>query len=96
MKRCELHPQALEELLDQVQFYEERSEGLGSRFFEQIETAINLAASMPAIGSPYKRGTRRVFPKDFPCSIIFRESSEQLLVVAVAAFTRKPGYWHGR
>ena len=96
MKAVAFHPEALEELQDQAVFYEDRSEGLGKRFTAQVEAAVSLAASMPGIGSPYKHRTRRVFPKDFPFSVVYRESGETLMIIAVAAFRRKPGYWRRR
>ena len=96
MKPFNFHREARQELLYQAQFYEDRSEGLGVRFLEQVASAIKLAASMPRTGIPYKHETRRVFPKDFPFSIVYRESSEQLTILAVAAFKRKPGYWRER
>lgn len=96
MKFVAFHPEALEELQDQAVFYEERSEGLGERFTAQVEAAASLAASMPGIGSPYKHRTRRVFPKDFPVSVVYREVDDTLVIVAVAAFRRKPGYWRHR
>ena len=96
MKPYSLHPEALEELRQQALYYEERSEGLGSRFIEQVEAAAELAASMPGIGSPYKYGSRRVFPKDFPFSVVYRDARDELFIIVVAAFRRKPGYWRGR
>ena len=96
MKPYSLHPEAPDELQQQAVYYEERSEGLGSRFTDQVEAAAELAASMPGIGSPYKYGTRRVFPKDFPFSVVYRDTRDELFIVAVAAFRRKPGYWRGR
>lgn len=65
MKSPIVHPQALAELREQAVFYEGRSSGLGERLAAQVEAAINLAVSMPAIGQPCRHGTRRVFPKDF-------------------------------
>lgn len=96
MKRVVFHPLALEELSDQAVFYESRSPGLGARFTVQVEAAIMLAASMSGVGSPHKHGTRRVFPKDFPFSIVYQDLGEALVVIAVAAFLRKPGYWRNR
>jgi toxin ParE1/3/4 len=90
------HPEALAELQEQAVYYEERSEGLGERFVAQVEAAAGLAASMPGIGSPYKHRTRRVFPKDFPFSVVYREIGEALVIVAVAAFRRRPSYWRHR
>jgi toxin ParE1/3/4 len=96
LKAFAFHPDALTELQEQALYYQERSEGLGDRFVAQIEAAISLAVSMPGIGSPYKYQTRRVFPKDFRFSVVYREQGEVLWIVAVAAFRRKPGYWRRR
>lgn len=95
MKPAIFHPDALAELQAQVRYYEERSPGLGERFIAQVEAAIALAAAMPGVGSPYRRGTRRVFPKDFPYSIVYVEG-ENLIVLAVAPFSRQPFYWRNR
>ena len=96
MKSPLFHPEALAELGAQALYYEERSAGLGQRFVAQIEAAVRLAASMPGIGSPYLQGTRRVFAKDFPHSVIYHETEDALIVLAVAPFKRKPGYWRRR
>ena len=96
MKPPVFHPEALAELQDQAVFYEERSTGLGERFTAQIEAAVALAVSMPGIGSPHRYGTRRVFPKDFPHSVVYRETPDTLVILAVAPFKRKPGYWRHR
>jgi len=96
VKPYSLHPDALDELQQQALYYDERSEGLGSRFTDQVEIAANLAATMPGVGSPYKFGTRRVFPTDFPFSVVYRDMRDELFIIAIAAFRRKPGYWRGR
>lgn len=96
MKAASFHPDALRELAEQALYYEERSAGLGQRFAAQVEAVVALAATMPGAGSPYKYRTRRVFPKDFPFSIVYRELDERVVVIAVAAFRRKPGYWRSR
>lgn len=69
---------------------------MGERFTAQVEAAVNLAVSMPGIGSPYSQGTRRVFPKSFPHSVVYREMADVLVILAVAPFRRKPAYWRHR
>ena len=96
MKPAAFHPEALAELQAQAVFYDERSAGLGERFIAQVEAAVALAVSMPGIGSLYRQGTRRVFPKDFPHSVVCFETAEALVIVAIAPFRRKPGYWRHR
>jgi hypothetical protein len=62
----------------------------------EVQAAIKLATTFAGIGSPYRYGTRRVFPKRFPFSVVYRESASELVVLAIAPFPRKPGYWRGR
>ncbi len=90
------HPAADTELLEQAVYYEQRSPGLGKRFLDQVEAAVQVAMLMPAAGSPYLHGTRRVFPKDFPHSVIYRQQADQVVILAVAPFRRKPAYWRER
>jgi toxin ParE1/3/4 len=52
--------------------------------------------AMPGIGTTYLADTRRVFPKDFPHSIVYREGDDKIIVYAIAPFKRKPGYWRNR
>jgi plasmid stabilization system protein ParE len=77
-------------------YYEERAVGLGERFTQEVQAATRLAAAFAGIGSPYKYGTRRVFPRSFPFSVIYRESAAEIVILAVAPFPRKPGYWRHR
>ena len=96
VKPASFNLEAQAEFQQQVQYYEERSVGLGVRFSEQIEAAVRLACAMPTIGSPFGQGTRRVFPKDFPFSVVYRETHDALVIFAIASFRRKPNYWHRR
>ena len=70
--------------------------GLGERFTEEVEAALKLASLFPEIGSPYKYGTRRVFPKKFPFSIVYTVLVKELVVLAIAPFPRKVAYWRNR
>ncbi len=96
MSFAAFHPDAIAELQEQATYYEERSPGLGLRFIAQVEAALQLAVAMPGAGSPYRHNTRRVFPKDFPHSVVYLVTEGHLVVLAVAPFRRKPGYWRSR
>lgn len=54
MKPARFHPDAEVELAAQAHYYDERSPGLGQRFADEVQAAIELAASLPRIGSPYR------------------------------------------
>ena len=96
MKPIRFHSEAEVELVAEARYYEDRVPGLGERFTREVEAALNLASDFPRIGTPYRHDTRRVFPKSFPFSIVYRELPTELVVLAIAPFPRKPGYWRDR
>jgi plasmid stabilization system protein ParE len=88
--------EAQTEFLEQISFYEEHQKGLGDRFRQAVEAATTLASAHPKLGSPWKLRTRRVFPKGFPFSVVYRIEPAELVVFAVAHFKRRPSYWRRR
>lgn len=96
MKSVRFLAEALAEFLEQVSFYEEREKGLGERFRLAVQAATTLAATHPKLGSPWKLRTRRVFPKGFKFSVVYRVEPDELVVFAVAHFRRRPTYWRRR
>ena len=96
MKSVRFLEEAFDEFLEQVSFYEEREKGLGERFRLAVQAATTLAATHPKLGSPWKLRTRRVFPKGFKFSVVYRREDEEIIVFAVTHFRRKPSYWRRR
>ena len=96
MKAVRFHDAARVELLDEIRRYATISPRLGERLANEIEHATRLASEFPEVGSPYKYGTRRVFPKKFPFSIVYVLRESEVYVLALAPFARKPGYWRTR
>lgn len=88
--------EAQHELFEQISYYEQHQAGLGDRFRESVEAATALASAHPKLGSPWKLRTRRVFPKGFPFSVVYRIEPDELVVFAVAHFRRRPTYWRRR
>ena len=96
MINARFHGDARLEFLDEVAYYEAIEAGLGKRFRQSVEAAVALAVSLPLAGSPYKHGTRRVFARKFPFSIVYMVGENEIVIFAVAHFKRKPGYWRSR
>jgi plasmid stabilization system protein ParE len=90
------HDAARSELAEEVLYYAEIDRRLGERLAQAVERTVALAAEFPEMGSPYKFGTRRVFPKRFPFSVVYLHRRNEIYVLAVAPFRRKPGYWRSR
>lgn len=90
------HRAALDEVEAEWARYTDINPMLGEAFTDSLEKALNLAREFPDMGSPYKYGTRRVFPKRFPHSLVYLHRNDEIFVVAVAPFKRKPAYWRAR
>ena len=93
-----LHPEASQDLRDAASFYREKAgTRLSQSFLSDFEQSINKLLRHPTLGSPWRgRGRRRYLMKHFPYSLIYTVSGDQIRVLAVAHYSRRPGYWAGR
>jgi hypothetical protein len=96
VKPVRFHDAARVELAEEVLYYATISPRLGEGLVAAVEKAVRLASEFPDVGSPYKYGTRRVFPNKFPFSLVYVVRESELYVLALAPFRRKPGYWRSR
>lgn len=70
--------------------------GLGIVFSAAVDEAVRFAAEFPEAGVPLGPDLRRAFVRAFPYYVLYAHSAEQLSVVAIAHFRRRPGYWRDR
>lgn len=96
MRRVRYHPAARDEFLREVRYYTDISRRLGERFDKEVQAAEARAAESPDVGSVYLHGARRVFPRHFPFSLVYLTGDNEIFILAVAPFRRKPGYWRRR
>lgn len=89
-------PEAREELLAAVEYYNSASAGLGEEFISDIENAVSRIRSFPRHGSPGAGGTRRVVLGRFPFDVVYLEDQEEVVVIAIAHQRRSPFYWRDR
>ena len=61
-----------------------------------IQVAEAQAAEFPEMGSSFKYGARRIIPRMFKFSLVYVATGVEVVVLAVAPFRRKPGYWKSR
>lgn len=92
---------AEDELLATMLYYEERQEGLGQDFFEHVsETIVSIGQDPHRYplyeGKRLSRSLRRAPVDRFPYIIVFQETDQETLIVAVAHSSQKPGYWENR
>ena len=94
--KLEFHPEAEEEFLEAVSYYEARVPGLGERFEAELRTASALLLAHPEIGPLIDAELRKLVLDRFPYYLIYSVSSEVVYIVAVAHERRRPGYWEAR
>lgn len=94
--KLEFHPEAEEEFLEAVSYYEAEVPGLGERFDVEVRTAIALLLEYPEIGPFIDAALRKLVLDRFPYYLIYSVSPEAVHIVAVAHERRKPGYWDER
>lgn len=96
MKSVRYVDEAREEFLHEVAYFTSVSPSLGKRFDEAVQKAEVLAAEFAEMGTLFKYGTRRVFTGKFKFSLVYLVRPDEVVVIALAPFKRKPGYWRSR
>ena len=92
----EFHPDAERELHESTLRYELDVPGLGRRFADEVERAIDVLLDRPEIGSRLDEDLRHFVLRKFPFSIIYAVSGDLISIVALAHGSREPGYWRPR
>ena len=101
MRRLRILDAAAEEAAEAAAWYEAQRPGLGSEFQQAIDAALDLLQEdvlplSPVTGIAGERGAKRLSLKRFPYDVVVREVDEDIVVVACAHQSRRPGYWRTR
>jgi len=90
------HPAARLEFIKAIDYYEECIAGLGSDFYDEIHSAINLIMRYPEAWSQLSDRTRKCLTYRFPYSIIYQMNNDEIRIISIAHTHRKPDYWRDR
>jgi len=101
MRRLRIHAEAANEAAEAAAWYEKERPGLGEDFARAVDAALDLLEEeiVPLVALPGAagvRGVKRLLLRRFPYAVVVRESSEEILVLALAHTARRPGYWRRR
>lgn len=94
--KLEFHSEALAELRGAAVYYESRQAGLGVRFLDVIDEALERIALDPFVWPPADDDVRRCLTRVFPFGLFYTIEPEFILILAVAHLAREPGYWASR
>jgi plasmid stabilization system protein ParE len=99
--RIRIDPEAVEEIGEGIEWYDQRRPGLGEEFLGEVRAAISSLRRpgpecIAPVGVPVDLGVRRQFVRRFPYVILFVEFKRLIRVIAVAHAHQRPGYWRKR
>lgn len=90
------HPEAEAEFLAAVDWYEERSAGLGADFAAEIYATIQRAVAMPLAWPQIDGDIRRVLANRFPYGVLYAADKQSIYILAIMHMRRQPDYWRSR
>jgi hypothetical protein len=96
VKPVTFHPAAQAEFFAAQDFYEQRVEGLGEDFRQEMLAAVNVIRASPPRWPIRLKETRTYFVHRFPFAVVYLELPGKIWVVPVAHTSRRPGYWKRR
>ncbi|MCD6389407.1 MAG: type II toxin-antitoxin system RelE/ParE family toxin [Desulfobulbaceae bacterium] len=96
MMRLQFHPDVSNEIKASYKWYQQKVEGLGDDFLNELEAAYQAIVELPRTWPRFQNHFRRFLFSRFPFSVIYRIDGYSIYVVAVMRNSRKPGYWLDR
>ena len=88
--------EALEEIGEAAAFYEDSQTGLGSTFFDVINSGFEEILKHPYLWRKIEGDVRRYLIHRFPYGLIYIVCEDEIYVASVMHLKRRPGYWRRR
>ncbi|MEN3328449.1 MAG: hypothetical protein V7638_3256 [Acidobacteriota bacterium] len=82
------------ELSQAILYYEQRENGLGAAFLDEVADPINRILEHPTAWHPLSPRTRRCPTHRFPFGLIYQIRTDEILIVAVMDLRRDPERWN--
>ncbi len=93
MTRYRFTSSALTELRQATLYYEQRENGLGAAFLNEIEATLNRILKYPGAWHQLSSRTRRCRTHRFPFGLIYQIRTDEILITSVMDLRRDPESW---
>ncbi len=90
------HPEAEEEFIGAIDYFEEVEIGLGYDFAVEVYSSIERTTSFPKAWPVLEGDIRRCLVGRFPYGVLYSEEKDTIFIVAVMHLHRDPEYWKHR
>jgi toxin ParE1/3/4 len=88
--RLIIQDQAILEIKDVFEWYEEQKEGLGYEFIDEIEDCYNNLSKYPERYSYINHRYRRIKTNRFPYILIYEIDDSNIIIIRVRHLKQKP------
>lgn len=85
-----VRPEAEAELLEAYKYYEERTQGLGDAFRDDVDACLNLIARYPGAYQVVEEDIRRALLRRFPYGIFYLVDGRRVVVFSCFHASRDP------
>lgn len=96
MKPYRFLEEADAEFHEHLRYYDDQVAGLGDKFAADVEHIIAQIRAYPQSGARVSRNLRKRVLTVFHHNVLYWDSSDEIVIVAIAPHRRRPGYWRGR
>jgi hypothetical protein len=93
MKAYRFTSPALSELKHATLHYEEKENGLGGIFLDEVDATVARILANPNAWHPLSPRTRRCRTHRFPFGLIYQIRSSEILITSVMDLRRNPTSW---
>lgn len=96
--KLRIHRLAVVEIDHEVDYYESRQPGLGAELEDELDAVFSTILRLPHAAPQWKnRVDQRVAVLDrFPFTLPYQIGDDEIVVLALAHTSRRPGYWSRR
>lgn len=96
MAAYRLTAEARRELRSGATFYEHQHPGLGKDFVLEVRRLCRRVVEAPKLGTEVRPGVRRRLLRRFPYAVLYAFEDSEVVILAIAHQSRRPGYWTSR
>jgi len=96
VKPIRVHPEAQLEAEAAIEWYGHRSPSAAGRLVVELRSALDRIQQSPNQFPTLAFDTRRIILGRSPYTIVFRETTTEIEIVAIAHGRRRPSYWRER
>jgi hypothetical protein len=90
------HPEADEEFVAAVEYYETCDVGLGLDFAREVYATVQNATEYPLMWPEIDAEVRRCLVHRFPYGVLYSVEPHGIFILAIMNLHRDPGYWQHR